>query len=77
MMGLPSGWNTWPLTAFDRFNDLDPAKVRFVFLTLSTGSASSVGCMLDWNTWNGKCDIEIYTPISQNVLFNCAVLYAM
>ena len=70
---LPTGWSSFALSEF--FPDYDVAKAIFVAPTISTASSDSSGCAVKWDTTIGDGDkVEIYTPISQNVVINLLVI---
>lgn len=76
-MPIGAGWSSWPVNAFDAFSDVPLSKVAMVFPVLSAATADTRGCEVNWNTWNGNNKIDIYTPVTQDVFFNMAVIWAV
>ena len=76
-MPLNAGWSSWHVNAFDAFSDIPPEKIEIAIPVFSAAETLSEGCQVDWNTWNGYNKIEIYTPITQTLYFNMAVIWSV
>ena len=72
---LNQGWSRWKMNQLDAFSDIALGDIRFVALTVSAGSVNGAEVVCHWNTWNGNCDIELYTPVAQEVFVNVLVWY--
>ena len=72
---LNQGWSRWKMNQLDAFSDIALGDIRFVALTVSAGSVNGAGVACHWNTWNGNCDIDLYTPVAQEVFVNVLVWY--
>lgn len=56
--------------------DVPADRVQTVFVGISACSSSGVGVFANWNTWGGKNNVDIYTPIAQDVYVNIAVIWS-
>ena len=72
---LNQGWTRWRMNQLDAFSDIDLSAFRFVALTVSASTVNGAGVECNWNTWNGNCHIDIYTPVAQDVFVNAMVWY--
>lgn len=72
---LNQGWTSWKMNQLDAFSDIDLSAIKFVALTVSASTINGAGVECNWNTWNGNCHINIYTPIAQDVFVNVMVWY--
>lgn len=63
------------MNQLDVFSDIDLSSFKFVAFTISASTINCAGVMCNWNTWNGNCHIELYTPVAQDVFLNAMVLY--
>lgn len=72
---LNQGWTRWKMNQLDAFSDIGLSSFRFVALTVSASTINGAGVECNWNTWNGNCDIELYTPVAQDVFVNVMVWY--
>lgn len=70
-MSVASGWSQWPVSAFDAFTDVTNAS--FVALTVAAGASQNTGIELHWNTYGGKSNVELYSPVDQDVYINMMV----
>lgn len=67
---------SWELGEFDFMEGLDPTDVLYVCVEIATCQTSSDGVHARWNTVDGKSEIEIITPVQQDVYINMLVMYA-
>ena len=72
---LNQGWTRWKMNELDAFSDIDLSAFRFVALTVSASTVNGAGVECNWNTWNGNCHIDIYTPVAQDVFVNAMAWY--
>ena len=72
---LNQGWTRWRMNQLDAFSDIDLSAFRFVALTVSASTVNGAGVECNWNTWNGNCHIDIYTPVAQDVFVNAMAWY--
>ena len=72
---LNQGWTRWKMNELDAFSDIDLSAFKFVALTVSASTVNGAGVECNWNTWNGNCHIDIYTPVAQDVFVNAMVWY--
>ena len=72
---LNQGWTRWRMNQLDAFSDIDLSAFKFVALTVSASTVNGAGVECNWNTWNGNCHIDIYTPVAQDVFVNAMVWY--
>ena len=72
---LNQGWTRWKMNELDAFSDIDLSAFKFVALTVSASTVNGAGVECNWNTWNGNCHIDIYTPVAQDVFVNAMAWY--
>ena len=72
---LNQGWTRWKMNQLDVFSDIDLSSFKFVAFTISASTIDGAGVRCNWNTWNGNCNIELYTPVAQDVFLNAMVWY--
>ena len=72
-MPIAAGWSGWEVNAFDAFADIPLASVAFVAVSVSAGTIENEGIEAHWNTYEGKCRVELYSPVAQNVYINVMV----
>ena len=60
------GWNGFHIT--EVIPDTSGKNVLVAFAQVSLASQDSIGCMAKWNYDNNN--VEVYTPVTQNVLIN-------
>ena len=72
---LYQGWTRWKMNQLDAFSDIDLSSFKFVAFTISAGTVDGAGVRCNWNTWNGNCHIDLYTPVAQDVFLNAMVWY--
>ena len=72
---LNQGWTRWRMNQLDAFSDIDLSAFKFVALTVSASTVNGAGVECNWNTWNGNCHIDIYTPVAQDVFVNAMAWY--
>lgn len=63
------------MNQLEAFSDIDLSSFKFVAFTVSASTINSAGVECNWNTWNGNCDIGLYTPVAQDVFVNAMVWY--
>ena len=63
------------MNQLDAFSDIDQSSFKFVAFTMSASTIDGAGVRCNWNTWNGNCDIDLYTPVAQDVFLNAMVWY--
>ena len=63
------------MNQLEAFSDIDLSSFKFVAFTVSASTVNGAGVECNWNTWNGNCDIELYTPVAQEVFVNVLVWY--
>lgn len=72
-MPIVAGWSGWEVDAFDAFADIPLASVAFVAVSVSAGTIKNEGIEARWNTYGGKCRVELYSPVAQDAYINVMV----